>query len=135
MNLGGTLTKRHGTLLATLSNRLLVPCVLVMLLYTAVAAQLNPALTPHKAPQPTLPKIDQNACPFEGCQFGEWKVREPVEIFSTRRTGRKPIRTLRRGESVTAITGMYITFEPSEIQVTAPMPQYGLNLVTQCWAA
>ncbi|HYM09156.1 MAG TPA: hypothetical protein VEU62_00415 [Bryobacterales bacterium] len=92
-----------------------------------LAAQLNPALTPQKAPKPTLPKIDQNACPFEGCQFGAWTVREPVRIYSTWKPQRKPLRTLNKGESVTALTGVHITFEPSEIRVTAPMPQYGLK--------
>lgn len=90
-------------------------------------AQLNPALTPQKAPKPALPKIDENACPFEGCRFGKWTAREPVQLYSTWRSDRKPLRTLGKGEAATAVTGVYITFEPAEIQVTAPMPQYGLN--------
>jgi hypothetical protein len=36
-------------------------------------------------------------------------------------------RTLKKGEAVTAVTGVHITFEPAEIKVTAPMPQYGLK--------
>ena len=41
--------------------------VLVMLL---AAPQLDPSLTPKKAAKPGLPKIDEKACQFEGCQFG-----------------------------------------------------------------
>ncbi len=100
---------------------------LILLPAVLIAAQLDPALTPHKAPKPTLPKIDRNACPFEGCQFGQWRARERIQLFSTWESGRKPIRTLRKGESVTAVTGIYITFEPTQIEVTAPIPEYGLR--------
>src|SRR5262249_41668321 len=92
-----------------------------------LAAQLNPALTRQKAPKPALPKLDRNACPFEGCKFGKWTVREPVRIYSTWKTERKPLLTLSKGQAVTALTGIHITFEPSEIRVTAPIPQYGLK--------
>jgi hypothetical protein len=92
-----------------------------------LAFQLSPALTPTKAPKPALPKIDQNACPFEGCQFGKWIVHEPVEIYDTWKSGRKLLRTLGKGEEVTAVTGIHITFQPAEIQVTAPIREYGLK--------
>lgn len=99
------------------------PLALIALL----ANQLSPALTPQKAPRPALPKIDRNACPFEGCQFGKWTVREPARIYSTWKTERKRLRTLKKGEPVTALTGVHVTFEPSQIRVTAPMPQYSLK--------
>jgi len=90
-------------------------------------AQLNPALTPQKTPKPTLPKIDENACPFEGCLFGTWIANDQVQLYSTWKSDRKPLGTIAKGEAVTALTGIYITFEPSEIQVTAPMPDYSLK--------
>ena len=93
----------------------------------APAGQLDPSLTPQKSPKPTLPKIDYKACPFEGCQFGKWTAVQPVPIYSTWHAKRKLLRNLEKGEGVTAITGIHITFEPSEIKVTAPMPQYGLK--------
>ena len=89
-------------------------------------AQFDPRLTPQPAPQPALPKIDEKACPFEGCQFGKWTVTEPVQLYSTWRPRRGRVRILNKGEVVTGVTGVYITYEPSEIEVTAPMPQYGL---------
>jgi hypothetical protein len=97
------------------------------LLIVLAAPQLDPSLTPQKAPQPALPKIDENACPFEGCQFGAWTANDQVQLYSTWKTDHKPFVTVAKGEAVTAITGIYITFEPSEIQVTAPMPNYGLK--------
>jgi hypothetical protein len=77
-----------------------------------LAIQLSPALTPRKTPKPALPKIDENACPFEGCQFGKWIVHEPVQIYDTWKSGRKLLRALRKGEEVIAVTGIHITFEP-----------------------
>jgi hypothetical protein len=91
-------------------------------------AQLNPALTPQKAPQPALPKVDENVCPGEGCQFGKWKALKRIQVYSTWKAGRKLVVTLSKGESVTAITGVNITFEPSEIRVTKDIPQYGLKV-------
>ncbi|HEX5234627.1 MAG TPA: hypothetical protein VFW25_04775 [Silvibacterium sp.] len=90
-------------------------------------AQVNPALTPHKAAKPALPKIDENACPFEGCQFGKWRAREAVPIYSTWKSDRKVLSTVRQGEGVTALTGVDITFAPGEIEVTAPIASYGLK--------
>lgn len=92
-----------------------------------LAAQLDPSLTPHKAPKPALPKVDENACPFEGCQFGSWTSTGPVQLYSTWKEGRKPVARVTKGEVVTAVTGVDITFEPFEIDVTAPMPNYGLK--------
>ena len=93
----------------------------------APATQLDPTLTPQKSPKPTLPKIDRNACPFEGCQFGKWTAVQPVPIYSTWHKNRTLLRSLAKGEAATALTGINITFEPAEIRVTAPMPQYSLK--------
>lgn len=89
--------------------------------------QLEPSLTPHKAPKPALPKIDENACPFEGCQFGPWTATDRVQLFSSWRKDRRPLITIPKGDRVTALRGVHITFEPSEITVTAPMPPYELK--------
>jgi hypothetical protein len=101
--------------------------VLILLSTALAAGQLAPELTPKKAPKPTLPKIDEGACPFEGCQFGQWKARETAQLFSTWKAARKLIRKIAKGEAVTALTGIYITLEPSEIRVTAAIPDYGLK--------
>lgn len=100
---------------------------LIALLTLLAAPQLDPSLTPQKAPKPALPKIDEKACPFEGCQFGTWTATDNVQLFSTWKEDRKPVAVISKGEAVTAITGVHVTFEPSEIQVTAPIPAYGLK--------
>jgi hypothetical protein len=99
--------------------------LLVMLL--SFGAQLNPSLVPQSAPKPSLPKIDQNVCPFEGCKYGPWIARKPVQLFSSWKSGRAPVAHLSIGEHVTAVTGVNITYEPDEIEVTAPIPQYELK--------
>ena len=94
----------------------------------ALLIQLDPSLVPRKALRPALLKIDQHACPFEGCQFGKWTVRQNVTLYSTWKRNRTLVGTLRKGQVVTAITGINITFEPSEILVTATIDQYHLKL-------
>lgn len=74
-----------------------------------------------------MPKIDENACPFEGCQFGKWTALRSVSLYSTWKPERKVLRRVAKGETVTALTGINITFEPIEIEVTAPIPEYGLK--------
>jgi hypothetical protein len=100
---------------------------MLILLLALAAPQLAPELTPHKAPKPALPKIDENACPFEGCQFGAWTAREKVQLYSTWKDDRQPLGEVQKGEEVTAVTGIHITLQPFEIQVTAPMPDYDLK--------
>src|SRR5215469_1176699 len=103
----------------------------ILLIWLSVAfgaAQSNVDPRLHKMSQPTLPKIDRNACPFEGCQFGQWVARQKIQLCSTWRIPRKLFRNIPAGESVVAITGIYITFEPTQIEVTAPIPAYGLKL-------
>jgi hypothetical protein len=101
--------------------------IILALLTVLAAPQLNPLLTPQKAPKPGLPKIDENACPFEGCQFGAWRTTAAVQLFSSWKKDRKPVAVLSKGEAVTAITGVHITFEPSEMQVTVRIPVYDLK--------
>src|SRR6266446_6702622 len=48
---------------------------------------------------------------------------DPIGGASTR-PGAHPAKS---AQTVTAVTGIHITFEPDEIQVTAPSPQYGLK--------
>lgn len=47
---------------------------------------------------------------------------ERVQIYSTWKADRKALGSVEKGETVQALTGIHITFEPEEIQVTAPMP-------------
>src|SRR5215467_1655490 len=79
-----------------------MPAILALLMLLA-APQLDPSLTPKQTPKPALPKIDENACPFEGCQFGPWKATDNVPLFSSWKEDRKLVATISTGEGVTAI--------------------------------
>jgi hypothetical protein len=98
----------------------------LVLLSSTLATAQSP-VSPRPIPKPALPKIDQKACPFEGCQLGKWRARERIKLFSTWKEQRKLVRVLHKGESVVAVTGIYVTFEPSQVQVTAPIAEYDLK--------
>jgi len=78
-------------------------------------------------PEPLLPVIDYKACPFEGCTFGKWIVTRDSTIFSTWKEGRKPVATLQKGQVVTGLTGVHITYEPDRVRVFQPIPELQLQ--------
>ena len=82
----------------------------------------QPADKPGVIP-PQLPVIDYNACPFEGCTFGKWIVTRESTIFSTWKEGRKSWAMLQKGEVVTGLTGVHITYEPDRVEVLKPIPE------------
>ena len=71
--------------------------------------------------------IDYNACPFEGCTFRKWIVTRNTTISSSWKDGRTPVATLKKGEVVTGLTGVHITYEPDRIQVLKPIPELHLQ--------
>jgi hypothetical protein len=86
-------------------------------------------LLPDKAAtqQPQSPVLNYAACPFEGCTFGKWLVTHESTIFTTWKEGRKPWATLQKGEVVTGLTGIHITWEPDRIQVSQSIPDLQLQ--------
>ncbi len=78
-------------------------------------------------PEPALPIIDYQACPFEGCAFGKWIVTRESAIFSTWKQDRKPVATLQKGEVVTGLTGVHITLDPDRVLVLKPIPELRLR--------
>src|SRR4051812_31754559 len=62
-------------------------------------------------PAPTLPFFDWNACPFEGCTYGEWTAAETVEVFDTWKPSRKRIATVHAKAVVTGVSGVVITYK------------------------
>jgi hypothetical protein len=100
------------------------------LLATFALAQQAPTKTaakPGAITEPPLPVIDYNACPFEGCTFGKWKVMKDSTVYSTWRKGRTEITKLRAGEEVTALTGVHITHKPDRILMKQAIPDLGLK--------
>ncbi len=102
--------------------RIAVPLAALFLLTLPGGAQQSTAPRP-----PRLPLVDENACPFEGCTFGKWIVKQNTATYSTWKEGRKPAVALRKGEIVTGLTGVHLTLQPDRIQVLQPIPE--LNAV------
>lgn len=48
-------------------------------------------------------------------------------LFSSWREGRKSIGTVKKGEVVSGLTGVHITYEPDRIQVLKPIPELRLQ--------
>jgi hypothetical protein len=68
------------------------------------------------SPEPPVPYEDWGACPFEGCVYREWTARLAVRVHRDR-FERSPVAfSVRRGEKVTALTGVVVTTTPGEVQ-------------------
>lgn len=66
--------------------------------------------------RPPMPLEEAGACPFEGCQFGAWTARETVVARRSRSTSGARSFTVRKGETVTALTGVLVITRPGRVQ-------------------
>lgn len=103
----------------------------VFLLFAAFAIAQQPArnvsASSSAAAEPGLPVIDYNACPFEGCTFGKWKVTKNSTVYSSWQDGRTELARLNPGDEVTGLTGVHITRRPDRILVKEAIPNLGLK--------
>ena len=76
---------------------------------------------------PSLPYLDWNACPFEGCTYREWTARKPMVVYDTWENKRKPVGRLVSGDKVTGVTGVVITLRPGTIRMDRDLPDEGLR--------
>lgn len=100
--------------------------VLLGLFVAALFAGQSPADRASQQ-EPSLPIVDYDACPFEGCTFGKWIVTRDFTIFSSWKDDKKLLSTVKKGEVVTGLTGVHITYEPDRIRVLKPIPELGLQ--------
>jgi hypothetical protein len=101
---------------------LMIGRFLLLLFVTFVVPQQATNAQGASETEPKLPVVDYNACPFEGCTFGKWKVTKQSILFSSWEEGRTQIGQLNPGEEVTGITGVHITRMPDRIVVTRSIP-------------
>ncbi len=99
--------------------------VVVVFALVGICAALQSDYKPQSAP--SLPFLDWNACPFEGCTYGKWIAAAPVAVFNTWEPSRKRIATLPPKGIVTAISGVVITYKPGVIRLNKDLPEYGLQ--------
>lgn len=70
---------------------------------------------------PPSPYVDSGACPFECCQYGDWRARSNIRAHARRDQHSRTIFTIRKGEKVRAITGAVVTEKPGRIRILEPM--------------
>jgi len=86
------------------------------------------AVLQTKVKQPTLPYIDQGACPGEYCVYGSsWMARKSAPVYDTWQSQRRRIGQIAAGERVTAPTGLVITTKPGTIRMDRDLPEQGLK--------
>jgi hypothetical protein len=100
--------------------------LLIAMLATAQQAS-SPRSAKSSTPEPKLPVIDYNACPFEGCVFRKWTVTKRCTIYDTWQDSRKTLGYLNKGEEVQGLTGVHITRMPDRFLVTQPIPYLSLK--------
>ena len=84
-------------------------------------------LLAQRGPAPALPYYDWKACPFEGCVYREWTARGEITVYDTYQDSRKEIAKLAKGDKVTAVTGVVITFQPGVIHLDRDYPEATLQ--------
>ena len=84
-------------------------------------------LQQQPAPKPQLPRINLNACPFECCQFGEWKAGSPVAVYADWHAPHRQIFQIAKGQTVTAVTGVHITNAPGQVRALKSDAQLGVK--------
>ena len=100
------------------------------LLATSLAhAQQSPPTSAQedRTKPPALPVVDEGACPFEGCTFGEWTVTKETLLYSTWKKDRVETGRLQKGEKVAGLTGVHITEKPDTIRVLKDIPELSLK--------
>jgi hypothetical protein len=98
-----------------------------LLPFTLVALCLIPTLRASQSKRPELPFFDWNACPFEGCTYGQWTAKKPVVVYDTWKKTRKSVTRLAVADKVTAVTGVVITYKPGIIRMDRDRPADGLK--------
>ena len=73
-----------------------------------------------KQPRPTVPYESPGACPFECCVYREWTVEQDTDVFGDYRKPTSVNFRVRRGETVTALTGVVVTTKLGMAIVRSP---------------
>jgi len=67
--------------------------------------------------KPSLPYLDNGACPFECCTYRRWTVEKDTVIYKQRSTTSGVAFQVKKGEQVTGVTGVVITANPGRVVV------------------
>jgi len=82
---------------------------------------------PKVVSTPALPFYDWKACPFEGCSYRRWIAQKEIVEYDTWKQDRQSIAHLSKGDLVTGVTGVVITFRPGVIRLDRDLPEQNLK--------
>jgi hypothetical protein len=71
--------------------------------------------------QPRIPFTDEGACPFEGCQYGQWTARASVVVRRDTNISSPVAFTIQSGEQITALNGKVITRQYGIVKMIKPV--------------
>jgi len=69
---------------------------------------------------PPVPFEEANVCPFEGCVYRDWTVNAAVNVKRDRRATAPTIFSLKKGDTVAAITGVVVTNRAGRVRFSEP---------------
>lgn len=79
--------------------------------------------------KPKLPFVQKDVCPFECCTYRDWAAKQNTALYSTwKRSGRKAIGSVGKGEKVQATTGVVVTYRPSRYRALQNDPRMELSI-------
>lgn len=76
---------------------------------------------------PALPLYEWGKCPCEGCSFGKWTAENEIVVYNTWKQHRRQVAKLAKGDHVTGMPGVFITFRPGVIHMDRDMPDHHLK--------
>jgi len=88
---------------------------------SAPATLVRTSLQSPPAARPAMPYEDAGACPFEGCVYRDWQANDTVSVRSARSAKAAVVFTVRKGETITALTGVVVTTSPGEVRFREPV--------------
>lgn len=77
------------------------------------------------APSLQLPFEDHGACPFEGCQYGNWIGQGNITVYKDRNIGSPIVFKVSPHEKVKALTGVVVTTKAGVAEVLEPITVNG----------
>ena len=74
-----------------------------------------------------LPVVEENVCPFEGCQFGQWIIRDSIKVYKIEGDTSSVKFLLSDGDTIKALTGNIHYEKFGKVLVTQPFKNFNVN--------
>jgi hypothetical protein len=100
-----------------------------LLILTLTPSPVGATFQPDRS-RPPMPYEDAGACPFEGCVYRAWHANDAVSVRQTRSPNAPIVFTVRKGEAITALTGVVVTTSPGQVLFRQPADLAWENLET-----